>query len=90
MKKYLTLYFPIAFACFAFLLSCKTLKKNVNFSEEYIEQHKDKFEVDVPEVHELANILVALSNVGQTDSKNKPVSVQEMYNGIFQVFLAYP
>ena len=90
MKKYLTLYFPIGLACFAFLLSCKTLQKNVNFSEEYIEQHKDKFEVDVPEVHELANILVALSNVGQTDSKNKPVSVQEMYNGIFQVFLAYP
>jgi hypothetical protein len=40
----------------------------VNFSDEYILQHKDKFEVEIPEVHELANILVALSNVGKTDS----------------------
>lgn len=42
--------------------------KNANFSDEYIRKHKGKFEVDIPEVHELANILVAVSNIGQRDS----------------------
>lgn len=42
--------------------------KNVNFTEAYIQQHKGKFEVAVPEVHELANIVVALSKIGQLDS----------------------
>lgn len=42
--------------------------KNVNFTEEYIRRHQGKSVVEVPEVHELANILVALSKVGQQDS----------------------
>jgi hypothetical protein len=42
--------------------------KNVNFTKEYIQAHKDKLEVEVPEVHELVNILVALSKVGRVDS----------------------
>lgn len=42
--------------------------KNVNFTAEYIKAHKGVFEVAVPEVHELANILVAISKVGQLDS----------------------
>ncbi|MDX5444415.1 MAG: DUF4932 domain-containing protein [Hymenobacteraceae bacterium] len=42
--------------------------KNVNFSKKYIKKHKGKYDVAVPEVHELANILVAISRVGQLDS----------------------
>ncbi|PRY10334.1 uncharacterized protein DUF4932 [Pontibacter ummariensis] len=42
--------------------------KNVNFSKKYIRENEGKFAVEVPEVHELANILVAISNIGQQDS----------------------
>lgn len=42
--------------------------KNVNFTEKYIREHQGKFAVEVPEVHELANILVAISTIGQQDS----------------------
>lgn len=44
------------------------LPKNVNFSKKYIRENEGKFAVEVPEVHELANILVAISTVGQQDS----------------------
>ncbi|MBC5993703.1 DUF4932 domain-containing protein [Pontibacter cellulosilyticus] len=42
--------------------------KNTNFTKKYIREHQGKFSVEVPEVHELANILTAISNVGQQDS----------------------
>jgi hypothetical protein len=42
--------------------------KNTNFSAEYIREHKGKFAVEIPEVHELANILTAISKIGQLDS----------------------
>ncbi|MCX2739493.1 DUF4932 domain-containing protein [Pontibacter anaerobius] len=42
--------------------------KNVNFTKKYIREHQGKFSVEVPEVHELANILVAISKIGQQDS----------------------
>ncbi|WP_299819744.1 DUF4932 domain-containing protein [uncultured Pontibacter sp.] len=42
--------------------------KNANFTKRYIREHQGKFSVEVPEVHELANILVAISKVGQQDS----------------------
>lgn len=41
--------------------------KNVNFSDQYILENKNKITIEIPEVHELANILVAISNVGQKD-----------------------
>lgn len=44
------------------------LPKNVNFSDAYIRAHEGKFEVEIPEVQELANILVAISRIGQLDS----------------------
>ena len=44
------------------------IPKNVNFTKEYIRAHQGKFSVEVPEVHELANILVAISRIGQQDS----------------------
>lgn len=42
--------------------------KNANFSNSYIKEHKGKFDVAIPEVQELAKIMVAISNVGSTDS----------------------
>jgi len=44
------------------------VEKNVHFTDEYIRQHQGKFAVEIPEVHELANIMVAISKIGQQDS----------------------
>jgi hypothetical protein len=41
---------------------------NVNFSDEYITQNQDNFIVEVPEVHELVNLMIAISQVGQQDT----------------------
>jgi hypothetical protein len=46
----------------------KGLQSNANFSTEYIQQHKGTFRVEIPEVHELANIMVAISKIGRLDS----------------------
>jgi Domain of unknown function (DUF4932) len=46
----------------------KGIAKNANFSAAYIKAHKGKLEVEVPEVHELLNVLSAMSLVGQRDS----------------------
>lgn len=53
--------------------------KNTNFSDDYIRKHKGIFEVAVPEVHELANILVAISKIGQKDSNM--VDMTTAYHG---------
>lgn len=42
--------------------------KNVNFTKSYIKKHKGRFEVAIPEVQELAKIMLALSIGGSTDS----------------------
>ena len=42
--------------------------KNVHFTDAYIAEHQGKLEVEIPEVHELANIMVAISAIGQQDS----------------------
>jgi hypothetical protein len=44
------------------------IPKNVNFSDDYIRTHQGKSSVEIPEVHELANIMVALSTIGRLDS----------------------
>lgn len=44
------------------------IPKNVNFTEEYIKENNGKFNVKIPEVHELANIMVAISKIGRIDS----------------------
>ena len=41
---------------------------NVHFSDEYIEKNKGKVQVEIPEVHELINIMIAISEVGRVDS----------------------
>lgn len=60
----ISMRFFLAFSVFV-LSACQP--SNVNFSDEYISQNKDKFIVVVPEVHELANIMLAISLVGQQD-----------------------
>ncbi len=61
------LYFNIICLTFILISSCNT-ERNVVFTKQYISEHKGKFEVSVPEVHELANILIAISKIGQLDS----------------------
>ncbi|NQX81913.1 MAG: DUF4932 domain-containing protein [Flavobacteriaceae bacterium] len=43
------------------------IPKNVNFSNEYISLNKGKFAVRIPEIHELANIMIAICKIGQED-----------------------
>lgn len=42
--------------------------RNVNFSDEYVQAHQDQFMVDIPEVSELVNIMIMVSERGQVDS----------------------
>lgn len=58
--------------------------KNVNFTKKYIQEHQGKFSVEVPEVHELANILVAISKIGQQDS-----NMVDMTTPYYKEVLAY-
>lgn len=43
------------------------VEKNTNFSDQYVQENKGKFKVEVPEVHELVNIAFALTDVGIAD-----------------------
>ena len=42
--------------------------KSVDYSSEYINKYKGKYQVLAPEVHELVNICIALTDIGQKDS----------------------
>lgn len=79
-------YLPVLLL-FVLFTSCQT-EKNVSFSEEYITAHKGQFEVYVPEVHELANILVAISKVGRMDS-NMVDMTTDYYKKVLEKFLPY-
>lgn len=62
--------------CFNILLNNKDtaqtevsgIPQNVKFSNAYIAAHRHKIEVEIPEVHELVNIALALTDVGLKDS----------------------
>lgn len=64
------------------------IPKNVNFSDAYIEKFNGKFQVEIPEVHELANILVAISKIGQLDS-NMIDMTTPYYKEVMSHFLPY-
>jgi hypothetical protein len=64
------------------------LPNNVFFSDEYIRQHKGKFDVDIPEVHELVNILVAISRVGRLDSNMVDMETA-YYSEVLEYFLPF-
>ena len=63
-----TIQFNVLFKKDTALTEIVGIPKNVQFSDEYIKKHKGIFEVKIPEVHELANIMVAISKIGQIDS----------------------
>lgn len=44
------------------------LRKNASFSEEYKTRNKDRISVEIPNVSELANIMIAITDVGLRDS----------------------
>lgn len=62
--------------------------KNVNFSKDYIAANEGKFKVEIPEVHELANIMVAISKVGQIDS-NMVDMTTKYHQEVLDYFLKY-
>jgi len=64
------------------------VSKNVNFTDEYIAAHNGKHDVKIPEVHELANILVALSDIGRIDS-NLVDMTTPYYQDVIRHFLPY-
>lgn len=71
------------------MFSCH-VSRNVTFSDQYIAAHKGKLEVTVPEVHELANILVALSHVGRKDSLGSMIDTSGAYfKEVMEYFLPY-
>jgi len=43
-------------------------RKNASFSEEYKTRNKDRISVEIPNVSELANIMIAITDVGLRDS----------------------
>jgi hypothetical protein len=64
------------------------MPKNVNFSDEYIKLHRGKFDVEIPEVHELANIMIAISRIGQLDQNMVDMSTP-YYKEVIKHFLPY-
>lgn len=62
--------------------------KNVNFSASYIKKHKGKFDVEIPEVQELAKVMIALSRVGSIDS-NMTDMTTPYYKEVMQYFTPY-
>ena len=68
------------------------VQKNEYFSAAYIKQHRGKFDVQIPEVQELAKIMVALTDVGSTDSNitNMRTAYYNEVKGHFTPFRKHP
>jgi hypothetical protein len=64
------------------------IPKNTNFTSDYIRDHKGKFAVEIPEVHELANVLIAISKIGQLDS-NMVDMTTPYHKEVLKWFLPY-
>lgn len=62
--------------------------KNATFSDQYILENKNKTTIEIPEVHELANILVAISNIGQKDG-NMVNLVSKYHQEVLDHFLPF-
>ena len=61
------------------------------FSDEYVQQHTNKEEFEIPEAYELANILWTLSSHGQKNSTlPKSGSYYELVVNHFKPFLNHP
>lgn len=64
------------------------IPKNVHFSEAYIARNTGRFKVEIPEVHELVNIMVALSKIGQLDG-NMIDNSTAYHKEVLKYFLPY-
>lgn len=64
------------------------ISKNVNFDNQYINKFNDKITIDVPEVSELTNILLALSVKGRQDS-NMINMTTPYYHNVIQHFSSF-
>jgi len=66
--------------------------KNVNFSDEYVKKYQGIVSVEIPKVHELANIMIALTIAGNKDSKmiNKETEYYKTVLRQFSEFKNYP
>ncbi|MEM9076744.1 MAG: DUF4932 domain-containing protein [Bacteroidota bacterium] len=62
--------------------------RNVTFSQEYIKANRGKLRVEIPEVHELAKIMVAISNVGRIDSNMTQMDTR-YHEEVMEHFLPY-
>lgn len=59
-----------------------------NYSNEYIRKNKDKVTYEIPKGFELVNIIIALSNIGQTDD-NLVLKNTKYYNDVLSHFKNY-
>ncbi len=59
--------------------------KPASFNEKYINKNKGKYRVLLPEVHELVNIAVALTDIGKKDS-NMVYMQSDYYNRVITHF----
>jgi hypothetical protein len=82
MKKTSLLFFVLV--CLVYPLQ----GQRINFSDTYRKAHQGKFTVDVPEVHELANIMVAVSIIGLQD-KNMVDMETPYYQEVIKHFMPY-
>ncbi len=64
------------------------VKPNVNFTDKYIKENKGKVNVAIPEVSELANILIALHKDAEKD-KNMTNSNTEYFKRVKKYFKPY-
>ncbi|NAS30492.1 DUF4932 domain-containing protein [Flavobacteriaceae bacterium R38] len=62
--------------------------KNVTFSDDYIEANQGKFIIEIPEVHELVNIMVAISEIGQLDGNMVDLTTA-YHKEVLDYFLPY-
>jgi hypothetical protein len=82
MKKPTLLFFVSVFIIYSLQ------GQQIKFADSYKKIHRGKFTVDVPEVHELANIMVAVSIIGLQD-KNMVDMETPYYQEVIKHFMSY-
>lgn len=85
VKKFVTMLIIFLFLAIA-LLGCETFR--ASFSREYRIEHKDKVFFEVPEVFELCNIAIAITDYGLNDP-NRIFKNSEYYKRVIQHFIPY-
>ena len=86
-KLYFSFFIIISIILFL-SLTCDKLPRRVHYSKEYIEENRGKVIVEIPEVYELANIAIAITDYGLND----PYSVfkqGQYYKRVLKHFLPF-